>query len=214
MLVILKDREVCKDANGGIIPLNNSMAFALIDTLAEASKEVSNYIDKHDISSSCFTGGDVYCGDELIAHVSYNGRVWDTNNKEILFEKTLDIEKTEQPSVSKNIGEWEGLNLENIELYEFMCNYSGGDFICEPTKELIKMANFIRGKDINQVDVQYKFYVGFDLYDRTVWISSSVKGNVEEEYDGYKLPLTDLDKEILLFKIIDKLRDTLIDTNQ
>ena len=60
------------------------MAYFEVYSLKEASKLVNKFIDKMDISSSNWTGGNVINEKgEKIALVSYNGRVWDLDGKNI-----------------------------------------------------------------------------------------------------------------------------------
>jgi hypothetical protein len=44
--------------------------------LDAASRAVRAYIKEHDIPSSRFTGGDVAEGGQIVARISYNGRIW------------------------------------------------------------------------------------------------------------------------------------------
>lgn len=61
-----------------------------VETFAEASKVVSLYITLHDLTAGCgsggndFTCGKVYDDGKKVGHVSYNGRVWDNDGKEIV----------------------------------------------------------------------------------------------------------------------------------
>lgn len=48
-----------------------------------ASKVCRRFINEHDLGAGNWTGGDVIDGGALVARVSYDGRVWDTKNKEI-----------------------------------------------------------------------------------------------------------------------------------
>lgn len=58
-------------------------------SLSHASATVSAFISAHDLTAGCgfsgnvFTGGRIWDEGEVIATVSYNGRVWDLDNKEI-----------------------------------------------------------------------------------------------------------------------------------
>lgn len=77
MIVILQNGELVKSNNGFIYALNNDVVFARVDTLRKASEVVREYIECNLLGSSCFTGGDVINDNgKLVAHVSYNGRVW------------------------------------------------------------------------------------------------------------------------------------------
>lgn len=45
-------------------------------SLVEAAKLCRAYIDEHELGGGNWTGGDVFVDDDLVARVSYNGRVW------------------------------------------------------------------------------------------------------------------------------------------
>lgn len=58
--------------------------FVEVDDFSEASKVCRTYIVDNDLGGGNWTGGKVLGDHDLeIAYVSYNGRVWDMNNKEI-----------------------------------------------------------------------------------------------------------------------------------
>lgn len=48
----------------------------LVNSIAEASRLCSQYIEKHELGAGNWTGGDIFEGSALVARVSYNGRVW------------------------------------------------------------------------------------------------------------------------------------------
>lgn len=53
-------------------------------TLADARTACMVYIQRHDLGGGNWNGGDVMDhAKKFIARVSYNGRVWDANDKEI-----------------------------------------------------------------------------------------------------------------------------------
>lgn len=55
-----------------------------VKTLSEAAKVCRNFIKEHNLGSSRYTGGEVYdLNKNMIAKVSYNGRVWDMDGIEI-----------------------------------------------------------------------------------------------------------------------------------
>lgn len=72
---------------------DNSLGMAMheVDTFADASKAVREYIERLNLTAGCgehgtaFTGGKIYdtATRSLQGHVSYNGRVWDLVGKEI-----------------------------------------------------------------------------------------------------------------------------------
>jgi hypothetical protein len=43
---------------------------------ADASAKCRAYIEDHELGGGNWTGGDIFDGQAIIAHVSYNGRVW------------------------------------------------------------------------------------------------------------------------------------------
>jgi len=65
-----------QDPDKPISPQN----FYAVNTLQEASDKCSEYITEWDLGGGNWAGGDVYDVDgKIIAHVSYNGRVWAKN---------------------------------------------------------------------------------------------------------------------------------------
>lgn len=53
-------------------------AYYEVNSLADASKAVRQYIDRHDLGSSTWAGGRVINDKfEFVAQISYNGRIWD-----------------------------------------------------------------------------------------------------------------------------------------
>ena len=55
-----------------------------IATLEGASLICLKYIASWNLGGGNWSGGQVYNGDIMVAQVSYNGRVWDLDDKEIL----------------------------------------------------------------------------------------------------------------------------------
>lgn len=54
-----------------------------IVTLKEASEACRTYIAKWNLGGGNWSGGQVYKGKKQIAQISYNGRIWDMDDKEI-----------------------------------------------------------------------------------------------------------------------------------
>jgi hypothetical protein len=54
-----------------------------VNTYAEASKVCQDYIRRNSLGAGNWTGGNIYQGRTKVGHVSYNGRVWDIEGKEI-----------------------------------------------------------------------------------------------------------------------------------
>ena len=56
-----------------------------VESFTAASVAVRKFIELNDYGSSDFLGGEVYDSstDKLIAKVSYNGRIWDSEGNEI-----------------------------------------------------------------------------------------------------------------------------------
>lgn len=77
MVVLLSKETLVKDSMGMIHSFGNKVIPMEIKSLKEASDVIRNYIEKNDLGSSCYSGGDVFENGEQIARVSYNGRVWD-----------------------------------------------------------------------------------------------------------------------------------------
>ena len=55
-----------------------------IATLEGASQICLKYIASWNLGGGNWSGGQIYNGDIMVAQVSYNGRVWDLDDKEIL----------------------------------------------------------------------------------------------------------------------------------
>jgi hypothetical protein len=49
-----------------------------VKSYKEASRECRQYIEEHNLGAGNWTGGEIYDAKtgEVVAHVSYNGRVW------------------------------------------------------------------------------------------------------------------------------------------
>lgn len=84
-IVVLQDGELLKGDKGEIMQLNDEVETASVNSLAEASAAVREYIDKKLLGSSTFTGGAVLDGKthKQVARISYNGRIWDLDGNEI-----------------------------------------------------------------------------------------------------------------------------------
>lgn len=57
--------------------INIPAQFVEVKDLKEASRICSSFIEENDLGAGNWTGGDVYEGENIIARVSYNGRVWE-----------------------------------------------------------------------------------------------------------------------------------------
>lgn len=56
----------------------------MVQTLKEASEQCKAYIAEWNLGSGNWNGGQVYEGSKRIAQITYNGRIWDMNDKEIV----------------------------------------------------------------------------------------------------------------------------------
>lgn len=65
---------------GGIAPSENNLKEPA-NTLEAASRLCTQFIAKHDLGGSNWTGGQVYRGKKQVAQVSYNGRVWEPSKR-------------------------------------------------------------------------------------------------------------------------------------
>jgi len=54
-----------------------------INSLQEASKVCRDFIEENDLGGGNWSGGKVYENGLQIARISYNGRIWDMEDKEI-----------------------------------------------------------------------------------------------------------------------------------
>ena len=50
--------------------------------LADASKVCRTFIERNDLGGGNWTGGEITKDGKVVAHVSYNGRVWDGRSKD------------------------------------------------------------------------------------------------------------------------------------
>ena len=64
------------------VKLSPHKSMAVLDW-AHASREVRKYIEQEDLGSSQFVGGTVTKDGERLGYISYNGRAWDKQGKEI-----------------------------------------------------------------------------------------------------------------------------------
>ena len=58
-----------------------------VSTLKEASEKCRQYIASWDLGGGNWNGGQVLKDGKLIAKISYNGRIWDLKDKEIILER-------------------------------------------------------------------------------------------------------------------------------
>ena len=57
-----------------------------VGSFAEASKVCSAFIRRNQLGGGNWTGGNIYEGRKKIARVSFNGRVWDNDDNEIVVD--------------------------------------------------------------------------------------------------------------------------------
>lgn len=57
-----------------------------INSFAEASKVCSDFIRRNSLGAGNWTGGKIYEGRNYVGHVSFNGRVWDKDDNEIVID--------------------------------------------------------------------------------------------------------------------------------
>lgn len=68
--------------HGQFAPLSDTKLIR-VATLEEASKKCLAYIAYWDLGGGNWSGGQVYDSKKQIARISYNGRIWDMDDKEI-----------------------------------------------------------------------------------------------------------------------------------
>lgn len=89
--VILKAKRLYWNENGECIAIPGSKV-ARVDSLIDAKIAVRKYIIDTNIGASSYTGGDVLDSDNnVVAHVSYNGRVWKNRNSDELIDVTKEV---------------------------------------------------------------------------------------------------------------------------
>lgn len=68
--------KVCLEMNSRMV------VWSPAESLEDASRKVREEIERNDIGSRAWTGGDVVDDDgNYVAWVSYNGRIWDPKSK-------------------------------------------------------------------------------------------------------------------------------------
>lgn len=81
--VILNANNAYRLDNGDYIITPGSKVVE-VNSLFEAKTAIRNYIRNMNIGASSYTGGEVLNSDnEVVAYVSYNGRVWNNRNNDV-----------------------------------------------------------------------------------------------------------------------------------
>lgn len=77
----------CKnpDINGGYwVPMKRPRKHSTtVFSLLGASSTCRTFINKYGLGAGNWTGGQVFDGKKQIANISYNGRIWDMEGKEL-----------------------------------------------------------------------------------------------------------------------------------
>ena len=63
---------------------DTTCGWAHVDTIEEASEICRLYIGFYDLGGGNWNGGQIECQGAQVGRISYNGRAWDMNGKEIL----------------------------------------------------------------------------------------------------------------------------------
>lgn len=66
-----------------------------VKDIEEARNKVRTFIDENDLGSGNFNGGELYSDGKKIGYISYNGRVWDLNDKPMDYEKQTQTQAQE-----------------------------------------------------------------------------------------------------------------------
>ena len=75
--VVLQKDFIKRQGNDYIIIKTNKHITKQVKTIKQAQRAVTDFIEKYDLRSSCFTGGAVYDGTgKQVGRISYNGRYW------------------------------------------------------------------------------------------------------------------------------------------
>ena len=78
LTIIFEERQYVRDTRGFIYEANlDRETTGYASTLKEASEKTLAYIKRYNIGGSCFSEAKVYYDGNLIAEISFNGRVWD-----------------------------------------------------------------------------------------------------------------------------------------
>lgn len=81
-IVTLADADLFRDRDGVIYNFGSDDLVAEVNSFEEASKVVRDYIEQNNLGMSEFSGGDVFdMSGNLVAQISYNGRIWEPGSK-------------------------------------------------------------------------------------------------------------------------------------
>lgn len=86
MLTVILKHAANPDIDGGYWQDANPKArrhVVPVQNIAAASAMCRQYIERNGLGGGNWTGGDVMRDGKKVARISYNGRAWDLNNKEI-----------------------------------------------------------------------------------------------------------------------------------
>ena len=82
--MLLVKLSSCKNPDFKNDPTKNYSEDITVTSLRQAKDACQRFIADNDLGGGNWAGGQVYENGEPVAWISYNGRVWDTEEKEIL----------------------------------------------------------------------------------------------------------------------------------
>ncbi len=86
MLTVILAHASNPDIDGGYwsAPVDGKKKQSVpVPSLAEASKQCRDFIDRNGLGSGNWIGGEVFDGKKHIANISFNGRVWGIDGNEL-----------------------------------------------------------------------------------------------------------------------------------
>ena len=158
---------VCKSEGnpdyGQYAPISDTEYFP-VNTLQEAAQKCREYIDENDLGGGNWSGGDVYdINGKVIAHVTYNGRVWNTSSYD-----------------DKNKKEFTGAELTKSYYEKGGTMSKGGSMSDSYITSIYKNRDKEQKEALSKIDVPYKnAYGGINIDINDVFVE---KGTPELEY--------------------------------
>lgn len=151
-----------------------------------------------------FEGGEIYSSKKEFLATEYL-------NEEYMLELLQDQESLllfwlKWREESKEKGRFETLIVEDYERGE---GYGEGDFLLRTTDELIAKVSAIRKQKgmngLDEEDWNCRFYLDFNAEKRLIQLSATCNRSDQDEYEKYDIPLSEEEREFLLWKIIREL---------
>ncbi len=103
------------------------------------------------------------------------------------------------------------MRFTNIKLEELDLGYeNSGNFYVPATDELVEIVDKIRAREgytdlvfgLEDNDVYYNFYLGFDATNQEIDIQAICHCGEEDDYASYDIPLFPEEEKMLMFKVV------------